>query len=85
MIQTLGRAEDGVTSSRALLALLHNTPDIPSPRKKLRTKPWGDVESTFQAMGWVISQLSSGTCSGTVTMSPNIPGHTTPHTPPASF
>lgn len=60
-------------------SLLHNRPDIPSPRKQLRTKPLDHLESTFQAMGWMISQPSSVRCSGAVTMSPNIPKYHTTH------
>lgn len=60
---------------------LHNRPDIPSPRKELRTKPLDHLGSPFQAMAWIISEPSSVRSSGTVTVSPNIPGHTSPHTP----
>lgn len=67
-----------VMSSRALLGLLHGRPDIPSHRKKMRTKHSGHLESIFQAMAGVFSQTGSVGHSAMGTMSPKTPGCMSP-------
>lgn len=70
LIQTLGWAVDEVMFSSALLGLLHGRPAIPSHRKKTRTKHSERLESSFQAMGWILSQTGFVRYSTTDTMSP---------------